>query len=167
MWSGVRLTRKQLTSRPDYLCPELWKKMGKNALLKERQKWSHEKPQLDDARKLRGIISSTPRTRNLRRPSRLLAKNWKHQWLPLCLARSARTIRIVGMVVNPIRPNQNLRVFWKPVNLQDCVWENLSQTIMKTILQEKETIHCSITIWFTNFSYASRYENSRSKGSSG
>ena len=29
--------------------------MGKNAKLKERQKWSHEKPQLDNARKLRGI----------------------------------------------------------------------------------------------------------------
>ena len=42
------------------------------------------------------------------------------------------------------------RVFWKPVNLQDCVWENLYRTIMKTILQEKETIHYSITIWFTN-----------------
>ena len=38
------------------------------------------------------------------------------------------------MVVNPIRPNQNLRVFWKPVNLQDCVWENLYRIIMKTIL---------------------------------
>ena len=54
MWSGERLTRKQLTSRPDYLWPELWEKMGKNAKLKERQKWSHEKPQLENARKLRG-----------------------------------------------------------------------------------------------------------------
>ena len=26
MWSGERLTRKQLTSRPDHLWPELWKK---------------------------------------------------------------------------------------------------------------------------------------------
>ena len=38
MWSRVRLTRKQLTSRPDLLWPELWEKMGKNAKLKERQK---------------------------------------------------------------------------------------------------------------------------------
>ena len=29
MWSGRRLTRKQLTSRPDHLWPELWDKMGK------------------------------------------------------------------------------------------------------------------------------------------
>ena len=27
--------------------------------------------------------------------------------------------------VNPKRSNQNLRVFWKPVNPQDFVWENL------------------------------------------
>ena len=42
-WSGVRLTRKQLTSRPDHLWPELWKSMGKHAKLKEKQKWSEEK----------------------------------------------------------------------------------------------------------------------------
>ena len=50
-WSGVRLTRKQLTSRPDYSWPELWTKLGRNAQLKERQKWSHEKRKLDNARK--------------------------------------------------------------------------------------------------------------------
>ena len=43
LWSRERLTRKQLTSRPDYLCPEFWTKLGRNAKLKERQKWSHEK----------------------------------------------------------------------------------------------------------------------------
>ena len=37
MWSGVRLTSKQLTSRPDHLWPELWKSTGKNAKLKEKQ----------------------------------------------------------------------------------------------------------------------------------
>ena len=56
----VRLTRKQLTSRPDHLWPELWEKMGKNAKLKEKQKWSHEKLHLDNARKLRGIYFIDP-----------------------------------------------------------------------------------------------------------
>ena len=59
-WSGGRLTRKQLTSRPDHLWPELWKSMGKNAKLKEKQKWSHEKTHLDNARKLRGIYFTDP-----------------------------------------------------------------------------------------------------------
>ena len=54
-WSGVRLTRKQLTSRPDHLWPELWKSMGKHAKLKEKQKWSNEKLHLENAPKFRGI----------------------------------------------------------------------------------------------------------------
>ena len=59
-WSGGRLTRKQLTSRPDHLWPELWKSMGKNAKLKGKQKWSEEKIHLDNARKLRGIYFIDP-----------------------------------------------------------------------------------------------------------
>ena len=60
MWSGERLTRKQLTSRPDHLWPELWKSMGKHAKLKEKQKWSSEKLHLENARKLRGIYFIDP-----------------------------------------------------------------------------------------------------------
>ena len=56
MWSGVRLTRKQQTSRPDHLWPEIWKTMGKNAKLKEKQKWSEEKLHLENARKLRDLF---------------------------------------------------------------------------------------------------------------
>ena len=37
-------------------------------------------------------ISLTLRTRNSKKPSRMLARNWKHQWGPLCLARQARTV---------------------------------------------------------------------------
>ena len=57
---GERLTRKQLTSRPDHLWPELWKSMGKHAKLKEKQKWSNEKLHLENARKLRGIYFIDP-----------------------------------------------------------------------------------------------------------
>ena len=87
MWSGWRLTRKQLTSRPDHLWPELWKTMGKNDKLKEKQKWSNEKLHLENTRKLRVIISLTRRIRNSKRPSRTPVRNWKHQLLLLCLAK--------------------------------------------------------------------------------
>ena len=36
MWSGVRLTKKQVTSRPHHLWPELWVKLGSNVKLTER-----------------------------------------------------------------------------------------------------------------------------------
>ena len=49
---GWRLTRKQLTSSPDHLWPELVESMGKHAKLKEKQKWSEEKLHLENARKL-------------------------------------------------------------------------------------------------------------------
>ena len=57
---GERLTRKQLTSRPDHLWPERWKSMGKHAKLKEKQKWSNEKIHLENAQKLRGIYFIDP-----------------------------------------------------------------------------------------------------------
>ena len=53
-------------------------------------------------------------------------------------------------MANPMRSNKKLRVFWKLVNLQDCVWENHYRIIMKTMLQEKEIIQYSTTTWFTN-----------------
>ena len=55
-----RLTRKQLTSRPDHPLPELWKSIGKHAKLKEKQKWSNPKLHLENARKLRGIYFIDP-----------------------------------------------------------------------------------------------------------
>ena len=42
------------------LWPELWKSMGKNAKLKEKQRWAEEKIHLDNARKLRGIYFIDP-----------------------------------------------------------------------------------------------------------
>ena len=94
-------------------------------------------------------ISLTLRTRSSKKPLRMLARNWKHQWLPPCLARHARKARMGRPVARLMISSLNLRVSWKPVNPQECVWKNLYQIIMRTILQEKETIHYSITIWFT------------------
>ena len=94
-----------------------------------------------------GSISSTPRIKKSKKPSRMLERNWNHQSLLLCLAKLWR--RIVG-VVHPTKLKQDLRVFWKLVNSQDCVWEILCQIIMKIILQEKETIHYSMKFWCTN-----------------
>ena len=55
MWSGVRLTKRQATSRPDHLWPELWIKLGRIVELKEKHKWAIEKPKLDNAWRLRRI----------------------------------------------------------------------------------------------------------------
>ena len=44
----------------DHLWQKLWKSMGKQAKLKEKQKWSEEKLHLENARKLRGIYFIDP-----------------------------------------------------------------------------------------------------------
>ena len=81
---GERLTRKELTSRPDHLWPELWKSMGKNAKMKDKQKWSEEKIHLDNARKLRGIYFIDPEDTEFKETSRTHVRSWKRQLLLLC-----------------------------------------------------------------------------------
>ena len=46
--------------------------------------------------------------------------------------------------------SQNLRVSWEPVDLQDCVWDNLLPNNHEDHIAGKETTHCNIKIWFTN-----------------
>ena len=76
-----RRTKRQATSRPDHLCPEIWKSMGRNAQLKEKQKWSNGRTREN----YEEFISLTLRTRNSKRPLRMPTRNWKQQWLPVCL----------------------------------------------------------------------------------
>ena len=59
-WSRGRLTRKQTTSRPDKLWPEIWKHMSDASKRKDKSKCTIEKPKLDNARKLRGIYFIDP-----------------------------------------------------------------------------------------------------------
>ena len=55
-WSGERLARKQTTSRPDNVSPDMWKHMSDAAKSKSKQKCAIEKPKVDNARRLRGIF---------------------------------------------------------------------------------------------------------------
>ena len=141
-----RLRRKQLTSRPDHLWPELWKSMGKHAKLNEKQKWSEEKFHLENARKLRGIYFIDPEDKEFKETIKNARKKLETSVAP---AMPCKIIKIVG-VVDPTKLKQNLRVFWMLMNLRECVWEIRCRIIIKTILQEKEKIHYSTTIWFTS-----------------
>ena len=49
IWSLRRLTRKQTTSRPDNVWPDLWKHSSDASKRKEKQKWAIEEPKLDNA----------------------------------------------------------------------------------------------------------------------
>ena len=60
LWSGERLTKRQATSRPDHVWPELWGGLARNAKLREKHKWAIEKSKLDSAGRLRGIYFIDP-----------------------------------------------------------------------------------------------------------
>ena len=54
------MTKNETTTRPDYVCPEVWTKIGKAAQNREKQEWAKEEPKLDNVRKLRGIYFLDP-----------------------------------------------------------------------------------------------------------
>ena len=81
-WSGERLTKRQVTSRPDHLWPELWIKMGRNAKLKEKHKWSDEQPKLDNARRLRGIYFIDPEDKEFKETTRNARKKLETPMAP-------------------------------------------------------------------------------------
>ena len=119
-----RLTRKQLTSRPDHIWQELGKSMGKHAKLKEKQKWSNEKLHLENARKLRGIYFIDPEDKEFKE---IMKKN--------CGSGGSDKIKTKLACILEANESTSLRMY---------------QIIMKTTLQEKAIIHYSITTWFTN-----------------
>ena len=96
------------------------------------------------------FVSLTLRTWSSRKSSRMQGENWKHQWLQLCLARLVRKTSMGKPVARLMISSLSVHVSWKPVNPQECVWKNLYRIIVRTISQEKVTIHYSTTIWDTN-----------------
>ena len=60
MWSGGRGTKRQATSRPDHLWPEIWRSLSRKSKVKGKQIFASGKPQLENARMLPGIYFIEP-----------------------------------------------------------------------------------------------------------
>ena len=134
-WSGRRLTRKQLTSRPDHsFVVRTLLKLGKNAKVKDKYKWSNEKIHLDHARKLRGIYFVDSEDKELKETIMNGRKN-----LETSVLQCLHILNNCGSGAST-KLKQNLRVIWKPVNLPGCVWEIQYRMIMRALMQEKATI---------------------------
>ena len=83
---GGRLTRKQTTSRPDSLWPEMWKHMSDAAQRKEKQMCVIGKPKLDNVRKLRGIYFIDPANEEFQSKAR--GESWKFRCQQQCLGKT-------------------------------------------------------------------------------
>ena len=133
VWSGERLTKRQATSRPDHLWPELWRGMAWNAKLREKHKWSDEQPKLDNARRLQRICFIETEDMEFKE----IIKNARRKMeTPMAPAMPCKTCKKKNKVARLKISSLNLRVSWKPVNPQECVWKKLHRIIMRTILQE-------------------------------
>ena len=146
---GGRLTRKQLTSKPDHLWPELWKSMGKHAKLKKKQKWSEEKIHLENAQKLRRIYFIDPEDteftetiKNARKKLKTVApsmpcKKWIHKnaygkfdtassWRPYCKKRR-QFITAHYYLVHTFLPKPQFMKIPAPKAAVDKEWEKLEK----------------------------------------
>ena len=120
--------------------------MGKHAKPKEKQKWSNEKLHLENARKLRGIYFIDREDKEFKETIKNARKKLETSVAP---AVPCKIMKNCGC-------DESNKIKTKPA----CILEadkskrmrmgNSYRIIIKTILQEKERIHHSITIWFTN-----------------
>ena len=151
MCSGWRLTTKQLTSRPDHLWPELWKSMGKNAKLNEKQKWSNEKPKFDNARRIRGIYFTDPEDKEFTETIKSARKKLETPLAPALLCKTSKKSK-----------HGETRGKTNEFKSKTCVHLG-SQWIHKTAhgristelswgsyCRKRVTSHCNSTIWYTN-----------------
>ena len=160
MWSGVRLFRKQLTSRPGHSWPEIWKSMGKHAKLKKKQKWSNEKLHLENERKLRGILFIDLEDKEFKKPLRMPVRSWKHRLLLLCLVKLWK--RIVR-VVDPTKWKQDLRVSGSWWIYKTAYGRIITKSSWRPFCRKRRQFITASQFGSQIYSCASSYENSCSR----
>ena len=146
MWYRVEIDEKTVDIQARSFMARTLEINGKHANLKEKQKWSDEKLHLEKARKLRGINFIDPEDTEFKETIKNARKKLETSVAP---AMPCKIMRNCGSGASN-KLTRNLRVFWKLMNPQECVWEIRYRIIMKTILQEKVKIHYSTTTWFIN-----------------
>ena len=96
--SRGRLARKQTTSRPDNVLPDKWKRMSDASKRKAKQKWTIEKPELENARQLRGMEIPMPAAMPCFAPVNCCSSIGKHKTKCACIvdADESMGIRLEG-----------------------------------------------------------------------
>ena len=120
--------------------------MGKHAKLKEKQKWSDEKFHLENARKLRGIYFIDPEDKEFKETIKNARKKLETSTAPAMPCKimkncgSDESNKIETKLACILEADESTRMRM----------EIRYRIIIKTVFQEKERIHYSTTIWFTN-----------------
>ena len=150
LWSGGRLTKRQVTSRPDHFWSELWTKLKRNAKLKEKQKWSNEETKLGNARRFRGIYIIDPEDKEFKETIGNARKKLETPMAPAmpCKTRKKSEKGEIRSKTNDFK--SKLACILEASESTRLRMEESLRIIMRTKMQDEGTIHCNITIWFTN-----------------
>ena len=98
----------------------------------EAKKWSDKMFHLENARKLRGIHFIDLEDTEFKETIKNARKKLETSVAP---AMPCKIMKKIVEVVHPTKLKQNLRVFWKLMNLRECVWEIRYRVTIKTTLQ--------------------------------
>ena len=107
--------------------------MSEAAQRKEKQKWTIEKPKLDNVRRLRSIYFIDPADAQFKET--ILKRTRKVG----SSDASSRTLQKPAALLAFAR--QNTLALLRPMNLRESVWKELYIKIMKTTWQGKESTH--------------------------
>ena len=87
MWSGERLTRKTAYIQARSFMARALEVNGKARQAEGKAEVLMKSSILKTLENCEGSVSSTPRIRNSKKPSRTRVRSLKHQWLLLCLVK--------------------------------------------------------------------------------
>ena len=116
-WSGVRLTRKQTTSRPDIVWPDMWKHVCDASKRIAKQKWIILKRKPENARQLRGIFFIEPDDEEFKHTMKKTpVESWKFRCQQQCLVKHQKIAAVKpSAILGNERPN--VLVLSMPTNL--------------------------------------------------
>ena len=162
-WSGVRLTRKQTTSRPDTLWPEIWKDMSDGSKRKEKQKWlarnqSSTMPEdcvVFTSLEFKDIIKNARGKLEITMPAAMPCNT------PMCQS-SRETCRNIGK-----HKTKYVCIVEADESMRKRMEESLPKYHENHIAGKRGQFTTTLRFGTQIYSYASSYENSRSKGSGG
>ena len=153
----------KLLKNPKSECPDIWIRLPRHKWPKylttqllcevfcsqEKQKWAIEKPNLDNARRLRGIYFIDPEDKEFKKTIRHATKKLETPMAPAMPCKTCKKSKKAEIRSNTNDFKSKFACILKASESTRMRVEESLQIIMRTILQGRRTIHCKMTIWCT------------------
>ena len=110
----------------------------------------NEKPKLDNARKLRGIYFIDPEDKEIKETTKNARKKLETPMAPAMPCKTSKKSKRGETRGKTKKFKSKLACILEASESTRLRMEESLPKFHEDILQEKETIHCNITIWFAN-----------------